>query len=138
MKDHEKEVIVLTGATGALGAHILNAYRSCERVSKVYCLVRGADEHAARERISKALTQRGLEGLPSSSAKNEKVVVLQAQLSGSHLGLSDEMYETLARQATAIVHVAWAVNFRMRLQSFVKDHIAGRCIRNRASVYDLD
>ncbi|KAK3047510.1 hypothetical protein LTS18_013145, partial [Coniosporium uncinatum] len=101
-KDHEKEVIVLTGATGALGAHILNVYRSCERVSKVYCLVRGADEHAARERISKALTQRGLEGLSSSSAKSEKVVVLQAQLSDSHLGLSDEMYETLARQATAI------------------------------------
>jgi len=136
--DNKRETIALTGATGALGAHILNIYRTCDRVAKVYCLVRGADEHAARERISKALTQRGLEDLSSASVNNEKVVVLQAQLSHAHLGLSEEMYETLARQATAIVHVAWAVNFRLRLQSFVKDHIAGRCTRNQAAVCDVD
>lgn len=48
-----------------------------------------------------------------------------AKLGASKLGLSDEVYESIARQARVIVHAAWAVNFSMRLRSFVKDHIAG-------------
>ncbi|KAL1618254.1 putative NRPS-like protein biosynthetic cluster [Neofusicoccum ribis] len=117
------DVVVLTGATGALGAHILHLYRKSEKTSKIFCLARGSDEHAVRERVSKALTRRGLSGLNSASTGNEKVVVLQSQFGEANLGLSNETYNKIAAEATIIMHVAWPVNFRMRLRSF-EDNIA--------------
>lgn len=115
------EVIVLTGATGALGAHILDLLLKSEKVDTVYCLVRGLDEHAAASRVSKALQQRGL----TANLANPKVKITQAQLSDAHLGLPDDLYSHLAKSATSIIHVAWAVNFRLKLRSFVHDNIAG-------------
>jgi len=114
------EVIVLTGATGALGAHILNFYRSKTSVTKIYCLVRGATPHAATERVDKSLIARGLPAL-----QEEKVEVLPCTLNKAQLGLSDADYMELAQNVTGIVHLAWAVNFRLRLRSFAKDHLGG-------------
>ena len=123
------EVVILTGATGALGAHVLNFYRNDPSITKIYCLVRGADTTAANSRVDESLTQRGLPGLLSKSDNFNKdlstVTVLPARLSDPRLGLSDSEYSNLASRATIIMHLAWAVNFRLRLRSFVKDHIAG-------------
>jgi thioester reductase-like protein len=121
-------VIVLTGATGALGGHILARLQNSKKVEAVYCLVRGADEHAAKERVSEALQERGLVNLSAGDKNNDKIKIVQAQLSEKRLGLSDELYEYLAKEATSIIHVAWTVNFRLKLRSFVKDNIAG--VRN--------
>lgn len=118
------EVVVLTGATGALGAYVLHQYRQSPRTRRIYCLVRGADTHAARERINKALSQRKLPSLDAHVSAAE-TVVLPAQLSDSFLGLAQETYERVAAEVTLILHLAWSVNFRMRLHSFVKDHIGG-------------
>ncbi|KAF2134248.1 thioester reductase [Dothidotthia symphoricarpi CBS 119687] len=123
-----KDVVVLTGATGALGAHILKLLQKSENVGTIYCLVRGSDEQAAKERVSKALEQRGLLDSSSQQRLGEKVKVVQAQLSDERLGLSEELYDYLAKEATSIIHVAWTVNFRLKLRSFVKDNIAG--VRN--------
>ncbi|TIA44713.1 acetyl-CoA synthetase-like protein [Aureobasidium pullulans] len=119
------DVIVLTGATGALGAHLLNLYRKLDSVKKVYCLVRGAEHHASVERVNKALEQRGLGGLKNG---HEKVEVLQASLGDDHLGLSSGDYERIAQEVSIVMHVAWSVNFRMRLRSFAKDNIANHLL----------
>lgn len=122
-KRDDRDVVVLTGATGALGAHVLDQYRSSASVRRVYCLVRGADSHAAQERVAKALEYRKLRAL--NDDPDDKVVVLPAHLADAHLGLDDETYSAVAREVTVIMHVAWSVNFRMKLRSFVKDSIGG-------------
>ncbi|KAF2684718.1 acetyl-CoA synthetase-like protein [Lentithecium fluviatile CBS 122367] len=119
------EVVVLTGATGALGAHVLDLLRKSDTVSAIYCLVRGTDEHAAKERVSKALEQRGLPGLSIKCKYNDKIRVLQAQLGEHRLGLPANVYEYLAAEACLILHIAWTVNFRVNLGSFAKENIAG-------------
>lgn len=119
----DDDVVLLTGATGALGAHLLDSYRQQESVSKIYCLVRGADQKAAKERINKALEQRSLSPLSNGDGK---VVVLRADLGDPYLGLNNDDYTLLAREISIVMHVAWSVNFRMRLRSFVKDNIAGK------------
>ena len=121
-------VVVLTGATGALGAYILDLLQTRQNVDSIYCLVRGSDEHAARERVSKALKEKGLANLLSLETSDSKVKVVPAKLSEKRLGLDDEVYEYLAREVTSIIHVAWTVNFRLKLRSFVKDNVAG--VRN--------
>lgn len=127
----EGQVILLTGATGALGAHLLHTYLHLSNVKHIHLLVRGTDDHAARSRVEKSLTSRGLPGLshdskaaPSNPA-SPNVTIHRSKLSEPKLGLSSEVYETLQSEITNIVHAAWSVNFRVRLSSFVKDHIAG-------------
>lgn len=117
-----KEVILLTGATGALGAHILNLYLNSTKIAHIYLLVRGASDHAAAERVSKALSSRKLTLL--SSFSDGRVTVLSSSLSHPTLGLPDSTYDSLAKTVTTIHHVSWAVNFRLSLSSF-SQHIAG-------------
>ena len=120
-----KAIIVLTGATGALGAHVLKLLLKRGSADKIFCLVRGADEHAAKQRVIKALQQRDLITELPSEKFDEKVTVVPAQLGSNKLGLTDELYDYLSKEATSIIHIAWTVNFRLRLRSFIKDNIAG-------------
>lgn len=125
------QIILLTGATGALGAHLLHTFRYASNVKHIHLLVRGADDHAARSRVEKSLTSRGLPGLSKDSKTFKSgpapadVTIHRSQISNPTLGLSPEAYKTLQSQITHTVHAAWSVNFRVRLSSFVKDHIAG-------------
>ncbi|KAJ4370719.1 hypothetical protein N0V83_005240 [Neocucurbitaria cava] len=125
-KNAAGELVVLTGATGGLGAYILDLLQKIANVDTIYCLVRGADEDVAKERVNKALKQRDLESLVEGPSA--KVKVIPAQLSDERLGLSDELYTHLAKKATSIIHVAWTVNFRLKLRSFINDNITG--VRN--------
>lgn len=106
------EVVLLTGATGALGSHILHACVNSDKITTVICLVRGASDYAAGDRIRKALSYRRL------SAPTAKVEILCADLSAPSLGLDQSVYQTLASIVTTIHHVAWAVNFRLSVSSF--------------------
>ncbi|KAI1105470.1 hypothetical protein F4804DRAFT_304028 [Jackrogersella minutella] len=115
------------GATGALGAHILSALCSDARVRKVYCLLRGQTKHAAQERVSKALSKRGLpssQDPDTSQVADSKVVCLPCQLSEPHLGLSGEECTGMVTEASVFIHAAWAVNFSLHLSSF-EAHILG-------------
>jgi acyl-CoA synthetase (AMP-forming)/AMP-acid ligase II/acyl carrier protein len=118
-----RETIILTGATGALGTHVLALCVDNPRVLKVICLIRGEDEHAARARLNKALGGRKLSPLSNS---NVEVEVLPLKLGDPKLGLSDEVHARLAGEATVILHLAWEVNFRMNLRSFRSNSIASK------------
>jgi thioester reductase-like protein len=118
-----REVVVLTGATGALGAHVLDLCAKDRQIRKIVCLIRGEDEHAARRRLDKALIGPKLS--PIKASENE-IVVFPAKLGDPKLGLDEETYAKLAREATVIVHLAWEVKFRLNLRSLRNNSIAGK------------
>ncbi|KAI0025788.1 hypothetical protein F4780DRAFT_789299 [Xylariomycetidae sp. FL0641] len=114
-------VVVLTGATGGLGAHLLSQLVRDPAVTRIYCLVRGPCSQACASRVSEALAKRHLPAiasLSSSPTPEARVVVLASTLSAPNLGLRAADYARLAAEATVVVHAAWAVNFGLRLSSF--------------------
>lgn len=123
--DHQKDrVVVLTGATGALGAHILDILLQDSNVSRVYCLVRAEGPDQARDRILKSLRSRDL-ALPSNeNGADSKLVSLPCSLQDDKLGLSGSEWERIAGEATLMIHSAWSVNFSLKLRSF-QDHLHG-------------
>ncbi|KAL8713732.1 MAG: hypothetical protein Q9220_002258 [cf. Caloplaca sp. 1 TL-2023] len=133
----QKDVVLLTGATGSLGAHILHILRSSRTTSHIICLVRASTPLAAHERITKALIARGKPGLPPfsplssplptplSNHNPSMITCLPITLYSPTLGLSPTTYSALSTSITLIIHAAWAVNFTTRLHSFERDHIAG-------------
>ncbi|KAK4118169.1 acetyl-CoA synthetase-like protein [Parathielavia appendiculata] len=121
------DVVVLTGATGFLGAYILHLLRHEGRVRRVYCLVREETPSAAHQRVTMALSNRGMLGLDpfrEPPDEHEKIICLPCRLSNSELGLSAEIRRKITEEATLFIHSAWTVNFNLRLSS-LEDQLMG-------------
>ncbi|KAF7563378.1 hypothetical protein G7046_g730 [Stylonectria norvegica] len=116
----EGEVVLLTGSTGSLGAHILSQLLPLPHVRYIYCLVRASSVPAARQRVLSALSLRNL---PISSL--DKIVALPSDLSYPDLGLGPLIFEGLRKSLSTVIHSAWAVNFNIGVASFEKHQIAG-------------
>ncbi|KAL4929845.1 putative NRPS-like enzyme [Aspergillus undulatus] len=116
--------IVVTGATGSLGAHVVSKLSSLPGVQKVYCFVRASSPLDAYGRLLSSLRARRVYETLSTSAKN-KLIALPSDLSDERLGLDNTTYNTLISELTDVIHCAWSVNFNLHLSSFEKDNIAG-------------
>ncbi|SYW78632.1 related to alpha-aminoadipate reductase [Ustilago bromivora] len=112
----EKEIIVLTGATGSLGAHIVDQLRRKQTVSQIICLNRAANHQEAAKRTRDSLEARGLPPLQEGSST--EVVSLAVDLSKDNLGLSRQEYAEISSKVTCVIHNGWPVNFNMSVDSF--------------------
>ncbi|KAL4754414.1 hypothetical protein BDW72DRAFT_190275 [Aspergillus terricola var. indicus] len=110
--------VILTGATGSIGAHTLHRMLNEDNVSVVYCLTRRDNP---KEAILRALEQKGLSILPY---RTKKIIALKSDLDRPNLGLTEEMIEEMRQCVSMIVHTAWPVNFNLPLSTFTP-HIAG-------------
>jgi amino acid adenylation domain-containing protein/thioester reductase-like protein len=95
--------VLLTGATGFLGAYVLNELLS-QTEARIHCLVRCETEEEGWSRLRRNLDQFSLwrESLPA------RVVILRGDMARPLLGLSEERFDALAAQLDAIYHCgAW-------------------------------
>jgi amino acid adenylation domain-containing protein/thioester reductase-like protein len=97
--------ILLTGATGFLGAHLLRELLAATS-ARVWCLVRADDQADGRRRIAQAAARYQLPVPP-----DDRVVPLRGDLAEPRLGLSDARFRQLARDADVIYHAGALVNF---------------------------
>ncbi|PLN86966.1 hypothetical protein BDW42DRAFT_189877 [Aspergillus taichungensis] len=108
-------VILLTGSTGTLGAHLLATLCRSRKVRQIVCVNRprpGLQAHAQQENACRA------KGVQVPECARDKVTYIQAATHESHLGLSPEQYTTLAASVTHIIHNAWPMDFQRHLSSF--------------------
>ena len=115
------EVVVLTGATGSLGAHILDQLTRRPEVAKVICLSRAKSHADSEQRLADSLTQRQRNLTPEAHAK---VASLAADVNRPDLGLTADEYAYLRNNLTTVIHNAWPVNFVLSLESY-DEHIGG-------------
>ncbi|MEV7770964.1 amino acid adenylation domain-containing protein [Kitasatospora sp. NPDC086791] len=101
----EPAEILLTGATGFCGAHMLHALLATTR-ARIHCLVRAPDEEHALERL-RATQQRFLR----HDLTDRRVVPLVGDLSRPRIGLTERQFDWLAGNLDAIHHLGGQVNF---------------------------
>jgi FlaA1/EpsC-like NDP-sugar epimerase len=99
-RDDKQDTVVLTGATGALGAHILAQLLAKPNHPRVICLCRAGDDSDARRRVKESLHRRRLPFL-----ENSTVVCLAAEFTQDQLGLSMQNFQEVASAAT-FIHVS--------------------------------
>jgi amino acid adenylation domain-containing protein/thioester reductase-like protein len=98
--------ILLTGATGFLGIHLLRALTTAT-TARVHCLVRAQDATHARRRI--ADTARRYE--VDLDLALDRVVPVAGDLAAPALGLPPGVFSELARTIDVIHHAGALVNF---------------------------
>lgn len=94
--------ILLTGATGFLGAYILNELINQEE-TEIYCLVRTKNYVSAAERLKTLMVHYFSD---SATGLEEKVHVLEGDLEKEQLGLSKDSYQELLDKIDCMIHCA--------------------------------
>ncbi|KGO73092.1 Male sterility, NAD-binding [Penicillium italicum] len=112
--------VLLTGATGSIGAHVLYELLNDDSISKVYCLTR---RESPLEAILRTLTDKDLF---ISSEQKAKIVAFNGCIDQPDFGLSldESTVRHMLNSVSLIIHTAWPVNFNLPLNEF-EPHIQG-------------
>lgn len=98
--------VLVTGATGSLGGHIVANMARLADVHTVVCLNR-LSQSPAVDRQQNSLAMRGIQLDDKSLAK---LTVIETDTSKPMLGLSQETYRHLVHTVTHIAHSAWPMS----------------------------
>ncbi len=98
------QIILLTGATGVLGARILKELLKTT-TARVHCLVRGDDSEHCRSRLETLFRVYDPEGIHRAQFE-ERVVPVQGDVSQAGLGMADSAYRELQSKVGLIIHSA--------------------------------
>jgi len=101
--------ILLTGATGYLGTHILARLLSSTQ-ARIVCLVRESSKETVQVRLENALKTRGLLTNNVKEEIRERVRPIPADIALVKFGLSDEHYHFLTYDVDVVIHAAAYVN----------------------------
>ncbi|SDK75218.1 amino acid adenylation domain-containing protein/thioester reductase domain-containing protein [Actinopolyspora mzabensis] len=112
--------VFLTGATGFLGAFLLDRVLR-ETDATAYCLVRADSDEHARTRLLARLAEFGLRDEQSEP----RIHAVAGTLSQPLLGLSPTTFDTLAAEVDEIYHVGADVNFLRPYRSLADSNVGG-------------
>ncbi|KAK2748181.1 Type I Iterative PKS [Myotisia sp. PD_48] len=106
--------VLVTGATGSLGSHLVSHLASISNVNIVICLNRrGSQDPVLRQHRS--LESRGIS---LNQTALSKLNVFAAQSDKPFLGLQATDYQYLVKNVTCIVHNAWPMSIKRPLTGF--------------------
>nr|WGM49229.1 carboxylic acid reductase [Boreostereum vibrans] len=108
------EIVLLTGTTGRLGAHLLAQLLEKKSVARVYALNRaGVGNIEERQRATFDSW-----GLDVGLLRGDKVKLVEADFSKKDLGVGEGLFAEMRDSVTSIIHNAWRVDFNLSLSSF--------------------
>jgi thioester reductase-like protein len=120
--------ILLTGATGFLGIHMVaELAASLARGQRLFTLIRADNDEAARRRLEAALGHASLEVPPVAAGPNGRgaVVALAGSLERDRFGLDPEVYSILASEVGLIYHSGAAVSFEQGYEGLRDVNVGG-------------
>ncbi|KAI2466205.1 putative polyketide synthase [Annulohypoxylon bovei var. microspora] len=107
--------VVVTGASGSLGSHLVQTLAERPDVATVVCMNRPVSTVRADKRQEDSLLSRGIKLSPAALAK---LRVYDTDTSKPELGLPAEEYAWLARHGTHIIHNAWPMSGTRPLKAY--------------------
>lgn len=113
--------VVLTGATGFVGAHLLCDLLATTSAT-IHCPIRASDQNAAGERLKATLAKYALD--PGERGLL-RVRAYPADLAEPRLGLAAGEHDYLAGSADLVYHCASAVNFIQPYSHLRRDNVLG-------------
>lgn len=110
----DAKVVLVTGASGGLGGHLVDQIAQIPDVKTVICLNREKNVEPYL-RQQKAMREKGIR---SFDKIRPKLLVLQTDGSKPMLGLTSSEYEGLVSSVTHLIHNAWPMSAKRPLAGF--------------------
>ena len=107
-------VVLVTGASGSLGGHLVDQISQIPDVKTVVCLNREKNVEPYL-RQQKAMREKGIR---SFDKIKPKLLVLQTDSSKPMFGLTSSGYEGLVNSVTHLIHNAWPMSAKRALAGF--------------------
>jgi thioester reductase-like protein/acyl carrier protein len=118
-----QHVVLVTGATGSLGAHLVEHFARLSSVGTVVCFNRPSSRMEPMARMRQALIEKGICLDDNAFAKLQ---VIASDTSKPLLGLDQKAYQSLVSTVTHVVHCAWPMSITRSIFEFEKQFIAMR------------
>ena len=106
--------VLVTGATGGLGSHVVAHLSSLSNIQTIICLNRKSQKDPTL-RQREAFDSKGVPLNPESLSK---IRVLDTDTAKARLGLPDSDYDDLLHRVTHVVHNAWPMNVTRPIKAF--------------------
>ncbi|OKH26445.1 type I polyketide synthase [Chroogloeocystis siderophila] len=116
----EPSVILLTGATGFLGAFLLQELLE-QTQAEIYCLVRSPDIQSAKIRLQQNLESYGL----WNEHFRSRIIPILGDLSQPQLGLTNEQFQKIASEVDTIYHNGALLNYVYPYSKFKSINVLG-------------
>ncbi|OTB00230.1 hypothetical protein M426DRAFT_66280 [Hypoxylon sp. CI-4A] len=126
--DGDFQCVLITGATGSLGTHLVKEFAERPDVETVICLNRNSKTDPL-ERQKEALASRGV---VLDSTAFAKLQVIETDTAKPKLGLPDTEYNSLVQSVTGILHNAWPMAGKRPVRGFEGQFKAMRNLINLA------
>lgn len=123
IKTYELKNVLLTGATGFLGSHILDAYLSSTSKGIVYCFVRRKNLVNPEERLRKTL--HFYFGNKYDKMFGERIKVITADITLENFGLNAYDYENLSKKINIVINSAALVKHYGEYEQFNDINVLG-------------
>ena len=116
-------VVMLTGSTGNLGAHLLWGLAHSQQVQRIICVNRGSnyvrpEREAEMDMKARQESVNVRHGLSIRKELWEKIYFLASDTQSPGLGLDSRLQEELVCQVTHVLHNAWPMDFQRSLESY--------------------
>lgn len=112
--------VLLTGATGFLGAHLLDQLLA-QTWARVFCLVRAADAAAAERSLRRAMERYGL----WREDRARRITAITGDLALPFLGLGESSFGELAATVDAVYHCGAQVNLLYPYEALRAANVGG-------------
>ncbi len=114
--------ILLTGCTGFLGIHILEAL--LKENCKIYCLIRSSNLESAKKRIL-SMFDFYFKNKYTTDFLFNKIEIVVGDIKYKNLGLTEELQEVLGNKIDTVIHCAALVKHLGKYDEFKKMNLDG-------------
>jgi len=104
-----KKNVLITGATGFIGAYLLSELIKNKNIGKIYTLCRKIDKGQERERLISAFKKYSILK-PDALDSATNLHIIEGDITQPRLGISNDDYEEICSEIDVIHHIAARVN----------------------------
>lgn len=112
--------VLVTGATGFLGAHLLFELLNRDRHTKVYCLVRCNSPINGKERVCDTFRRYGL-----NVHLLKDILIVRGDITQPCLGIPEGDYKRLSDEVSTVIHCAATVNMLANYETLKETNVIG-------------
>lgn len=140
ISEKESHNILLTGATGYLGIHVLNEFLKNEK-GNIYCLIRPEKGMTLEEKLLNKFHFYFNDKL--DNLLNQRIFIIPGDITLTNLGLSDNDYEKIKNNISTIINCAAKVSHFGKYELYKKINVDGVqnlidfCKNNKKTLYHI-